>query len=99
MKNRVLGRSPLEIAPLAFGGNVFGWTADESASFAVLDAFVDAGMNLIDTADIYGRGVQDSPEWRALTNYNLKKWKVEGTPEFSTLDTFSQESGRAKAAR
>ena len=44
-------------------------------------------------------GAKMTGEWRALTNYNLKKWKVEGTPEFSTLDTFSQESGRAKAAR
>ena len=41
----------LDIAPLVFGGNVFGWTADEAASFALLDAFVDAGFNAIDTAD------------------------------------------------
>ncbi|HXQ40071.1 MAG TPA: aldo/keto reductase, partial [Candidatus Udaeobacter sp.] len=53
MKKRKLGNSGLEIAPLAFGGNVFGWTADEAASFALLDAFVDAGFNLIDTADMY----------------------------------------------
>jgi aryl-alcohol dehydrogenase-like predicted oxidoreductase len=57
MKNRVLGRSPLEIAPLAFGGNVFGWTADEATSFRLLDRFVEAGFNLIDTADIYSRWV------------------------------------------
>ena len=53
MKKRKLGNSGLEIAPLAFGGNVFGWTADEATSFALLDAFVDAGFNLIDTADMY----------------------------------------------
>jgi aryl-alcohol dehydrogenase-like predicted oxidoreductase len=53
--SRPLGRSGLQVAPLALGGNVFGWTADEAASFAVLDAFVDAGFNLIDTADIYSR--------------------------------------------
>ena len=52
---RPLGRSGLMAAPLAFGGNVFGWTADEATSFALLDAFVDAGFNLIDTADIYSR--------------------------------------------
>ena len=52
---RPLGRSGLMVAPLAFGGNVFGWTADEGTSFALLDAFVDAGYNLIDTADIYSR--------------------------------------------
>ena len=48
-----LGNSPLSIAPLALGGNVFGWTADEKRSFELLDAFVDAGFNLIDTADVY----------------------------------------------
>lgn len=58
MKKRKLGNSELEVAPLAFGGNVFGWTADASTSFALLDAFVDAGFNLIDTADVYSRWVQ-----------------------------------------
>src|ERR1700757_4654724 len=57
MEQRRLGRSSLGVAPLAFGGNVFGWTADESTSFALLDAFVDAGFNLIDTADSYSRWV------------------------------------------
>src|SRR5829696_1692932 len=50
-----LGNSGLSVAPLALGGNVFGWTADERASFAVLDAFVGRGFNLIDTADVYSR--------------------------------------------
>lgn len=53
MHYRQLGQSDLDVAPLALGGNVFGWTADEKASFAILDAFVDAGCNLIDTADGY----------------------------------------------
>lgn len=53
MQMRPLGRSGLATAPLAFGGNVFGWTADEATSFRLLDAFVDAGFNLIDTADVY----------------------------------------------
>jgi aryl-alcohol dehydrogenase-like predicted oxidoreductase len=53
MTQRRLGGSGLEIAPLALGGNVFGWTADEKTSFAVLDAFIDAGFNFVDTADIY----------------------------------------------
>lgn len=53
MHLRPLGRSPLAIAPLVFGGNVFGWSADEKRSFALLDAFVDAGFNLVDTADVY----------------------------------------------
>jgi aryl-alcohol dehydrogenase-like predicted oxidoreductase len=54
---RRLGKSGLEVAPLALGGNVFGWTADEATSFGVLDAFVAAGFNLIDTADSYSRWV------------------------------------------
>lgn len=53
MQKRPLGRSGLSIAPLMLGGNVFGWTADKAASFAILDAFVDAGFNAIDTADVY----------------------------------------------
>jgi aryl-alcohol dehydrogenase-like predicted oxidoreductase len=57
MELRPLGRSGLHVAPLALGGNVFGWTADEARSFEVLDAFVDAGFNLVDTADIYSTWV------------------------------------------
>jgi len=53
MIKRRLGRSALEAMPIAFGGNVFGWTVDEPTSFALLDAFVDAGFNLVDTADGY----------------------------------------------
>jgi aryl-alcohol dehydrogenase-like predicted oxidoreductase len=53
MKKRKLGKSNIEIAPLALGGNVFGWTADEATSFRLLDGFVDAGFSLIDTADVY----------------------------------------------
>ena len=53
MDKRRIGTSDLEVAPLALGGNVFGWTADEAASFAILDAFVDAGGTMIDTADVY----------------------------------------------
>ena len=53
MNLRPLGRSSLQVAPLAFGGNVFGWSADEARSFDLLDAFVDHGFNLVDTADVY----------------------------------------------
>lgn len=53
MQKRQLGRSTLHIAPLMFGGNVFGWTADEAMSFRLLDMFVAAGFNAIDTADVY----------------------------------------------
>jgi aryl-alcohol dehydrogenase-like predicted oxidoreductase len=54
---RKLGNSGLEIAPIVFGGNVFGWTADEATSFDLLDAFVAAGFNAVDTADVYSRWV------------------------------------------
>ena len=57
MEKRKLGRSGLEIAPLVFGGNVFGWTADEATSFSMLDRFTDAGLDAIDTADAYSRWV------------------------------------------
>ncbi len=55
MNKRKLGRSGIKVAPLAFGGNVFGWTADEQTSFKLLDAFIDAGFNLVDTADVYSK--------------------------------------------
>ena len=57
MQRRPLGNSTLSIAPLVFGGNVFGWSADDKRSFELLDAFVDAGGNLIDTADVYSAWV------------------------------------------
>lgn len=53
MEKRKLGNSGLEVVPLAFGGNVFGWTVDEATSFRLLDEFADAGCDFIDTADIY----------------------------------------------
>jgi aryl-alcohol dehydrogenase-like predicted oxidoreductase len=57
VEKRRIGDSTIEVAPLALGGNVFDWTADEKTSFAVLDAFVDAGGNMIDTADVYSAWV------------------------------------------
>lgn len=57
MQKRQLGRSGLQVSPVCLGGNVFGWTVDEATSFSLLDAWVDAGMNFIDTADVYSRWV------------------------------------------
>ena len=57
MQKRRLGNSSLQIAPLVFGGNVFGWTADETMSFRLLDGFVAAGFDCIDTADVYSKWV------------------------------------------
>jgi aryl-alcohol dehydrogenase-like predicted oxidoreductase len=61
MENRRLGQSDLHFAPLMLGGNVFGWTIDEKTSFGILDAFVDAGFNAVDTSDSYARWVPGSP--------------------------------------
>jgi aryl-alcohol dehydrogenase-like predicted oxidoreductase len=57
MKKRQLGKSAIEVAPLMLGGNVFGWTVDEATAFRILDAFVDAELNFIDTADSYSTWV------------------------------------------
>jgi aryl-alcohol dehydrogenase-like predicted oxidoreductase len=57
MPKRHLGGSGLEISPLVFGGNVFGWTVDDSTAFSLLDAFVAGGFNCIDTADVYSNFV------------------------------------------
>ena len=57
MELRMLGRSGLKVSPLCLGGNVFGWTIDEKRSFELLNAFVGAGFNFIDTADVYSTWV------------------------------------------
>lgn len=58
MEKRILGKTDLNIAPIVFGGNVFGWTIDEKKSFEILDQFIDNGFNFIDTADVYSRWVE-----------------------------------------
>ncbi|HEY4199519.1 MAG TPA: aldo/keto reductase [Devosiaceae bacterium] len=60
MPRRPLGRSEIVLEPLVFGGNVFGWTLEEDKAFAVLDAYVAAGFNAIDTADVYGKGKSET---------------------------------------
>ncbi|MFC1222877.1 aldo/keto reductase [Pedobacter sp. BG31] len=57
MEKRILGKTDLHIAPIVFGGNVFGWTIDEKKSFEILDQFLASGFNFIDTADVYSRWV------------------------------------------
>jgi len=61
MEKRRLGQSDLHLAPLMLGGNVFGWTIAEKASFSILDAFIDAGFNAVDTSDSYARWMPGSP--------------------------------------
>lgn len=76
MKLRLLGSSDLEVGSLAFGGNVFGWSADEATSFRLLDAFVDAGFNLVDTADVYSRWATGNQGGESETI--LGKWLKRG---------------------
>ncbi len=86
MQPRPLGNSPLSIAPLAFGGNVFGWSADEKRSFELLDAFVDAGGNLIDTADVYSAWVPGNHGGESETIFG--KWlKQSGKRERVVIST------------
>ena len=75
MDKRPIGNSGIEVAPVALGGNVFDWTADEATSFAVLDAFVDAGGTMIDTADVYSAWVagHQGGESEALIGRWLKR--------------------------
>lgn len=75
MQLRPLGKTGLSIAPLVFGGNVFGWTADEKTSFDLLDAFTGAGFNAIDTADVYSRWVpgNEGGESEAIIGKWLKR--------------------------
>ena len=72
---RMIGETGIEVAPVALGGNVFDWTADEAASFAILDAFVDAGGTMIDTADVYSAWVpgHQGGESEALIGRWLKR--------------------------
>src|SRR5215469_13165854 len=72
MQKRPLGRSDIELPPLMFGGNVFGWTADEATSFRLLDALMAAGFNAIDTADVYSvwaRGHQGGESEAVIGNW------------------------------
>jgi aryl-alcohol dehydrogenase-like predicted oxidoreductase len=75
MELRRLGRSDLKIAPLMLGTNVFGWTADEKTSFSILDAFVDAGFNAVDTADVYSRW---SPAGAGASEKVIGNWLAQG---------------------
>lgn len=76
MDKRKIGGSDLMVAPWALGGNVFGWTADEATSFKLLDAFVDNGFNLIDTADTYSRWVPGHQGGESETV--IGKWLKQG---------------------
>lgn len=76
MQQRQLGRSGLSISPLIFGGNVFGWTADQATSFKLLDRFVECGFNAIDTADMYsswGTGLSGGESETVIGNWLARR--------------------------
>jgi aryl-alcohol dehydrogenase-like predicted oxidoreductase len=78
MEKRKLGKSGIDIPPLMFGGNVFGWTADEPTSFRLLDALIAAGINAIDTADVYSvwaRGHQGGESEIVIGNWLKRRGK------------------------
>ncbi|WP_129790658.1 aldo/keto reductase [Sphingosinicella sp. CPCC 101087] len=75
-ERRLLGGTPFEIAPLMFGGNVFGWTVDEATSFALLDRFVDAGFNAVDTADVYSGWIEGNEGGESETI--IGNWLAQG---------------------
>ena len=96
MQKRTLGTSEIEVVPLMLGGNVFGWTADEAASFAVLDAFSERGFNFVDTANVYSAFQQLIEQGKVRTigasNYSgerltaaLELAETNGLPRYITL--------------
>ncbi|MDO9272010.1 MAG: aldo/keto reductase [Rugosibacter sp.] len=86
MQKRTLGHSSIKVAPLMFGGNVFGWTLDEAKSFEILDAFVAAGFDFIDTADVYSRFIPGNQGGESETI--LGKWmKARGNRSQVILST------------
>src|ERR1700760_1276809 len=86
MEKRRLGQSSLEVPPITFGCNVFGWTVDEKTSFALLDAWLDAGFNFLDTADVYSRWHPGNSGGESETI--IGKWlKPRGNRDKIILDT------------
>lgn len=100
MSRRSLGRSGLTVAPLALGGNVFGWSVDEAQSFAVLDAFVDADLDLIDTADCYSAwapGNQGGESETIIGNWLAKTGKRDQVVIATKVAKWAQRKGLAPA--
>ena len=96
MEYQKLGASCLNVSPICFGGNVFGWTASEKDSFRILDAFLDAGFNFIDTADVYSRWADGNEGGES--EIILGKWlKSRGRREKIVLATkFGMDMGSGK---
>jgi aryl-alcohol dehydrogenase-like predicted oxidoreductase len=92
--NRI-GRTDLEVFPLCLGGNVFGWTVDEALSFRLLDAWVDAGMNFIDTADVYSRGASETMVGELIAGAR-HEW-ILATKLGNTMSDEANETGYSRA--
>jgi aryl-alcohol dehydrogenase-like predicted oxidoreductase len=100
MQKRQLGRSGLAIAPLVLGGNVFGWTADEARSFAVLDRFVERGFNTIDTADVYSSwapGLSGGESERMLGQWLARRGRREDVVLMSKVGMWGPRKGLSAA--
>lgn len=96
MKKRTLGRSGIDIAPLVFGGNVFGWTADKALSFDLLDRFVERGFNTIDTADLYsawGDGLQGGESETILGQWLESRGRRDDIVLMTKLGMWEQRKG------
>lgn len=96
MLKRKLGRTDLSVTPLCLGGNVFGWTADERSSFAVLDAYTDGGGNFIDTADVYGSGTSESILGRWMSTRKNRSRVILATKVGSRMGTDPNAQGLSR---
>jgi len=101
MMKRKLGRSGLDVAPLAFGGNVFGWTVNEATSFELLDAFVAAGFNLVDTANSYSHWVPGNKGGEPATGLKASSPTCAATSRSASFPTsaWRAASSRGSIAR
>lgn len=100
MKKCTLGRSGINIAPLVFGGNVFGWTADQARSFELLDRFVERGFNAIDTADVYsawGEGLKGGESETVLGRWLSRRGRREDVVLMTKVGMLAERKGLAAA--
>ncbi len=100
MKNRELGRSGIRIAPIVFGGNVFGWTADEARSFSLLDRFLERGFNAIDTADVYsawGEGLSGGESETVLGSWLARSGRRDDVVLMTKVGMWREREGLSAA--
>ena len=100
MQKRKLGQGGPEIAPLVFGGNVFGWTADEASSFKLLDRFVERGFNAIDTADVYsswGPGLSGGESETVIGNWLARRGRRDDVVLMTKVGMWDQRKGLSAA--